>query len=146
MTFCMNLKCTTEVPWSFREDFLLWCQFCPLLLQLLCSRHIIFVKPLTHKIWPDNLKSYAADYKNEAEVGDALADAFQTGLVKREELFITTKASLIPVSLLLRSFVPYLLYLRVFRWLYGLYHMITQWCIHTYIFIVYRIFPKMTNK
>ncbi|KAJ8624655.1 hypothetical protein MRB53_033185 [Persea americana] len=33
----------------------------------------------------------AADYKNEAEVGDAFAEAFQTGLVKREELFITTK-------------------------------------------------------
>ncbi|KAJ6791549.1 NADP-dependent D-sorbitol-6-phosphate dehydrogenase-like [Iris pallida] len=33
----------------------------------------------------------AADYKNEAEVGEALAEAFQTGLVKREELFITTK-------------------------------------------------------
>ncbi|KAL0913408.1 hypothetical protein M5K25_016869 [Dendrobium thyrsiflorum] len=33
----------------------------------------------------------AADYKNESEVGHALAEAFQTGLVKREELFITTK-------------------------------------------------------
>ncbi|KAL3633885.1 NADP-dependent D-sorbitol-6-phosphate dehydrogenase [Castilleja foliolosa] len=33
----------------------------------------------------------AADYKNEAEVGDALAEAFGTGLVKREDLFITTK-------------------------------------------------------
>ncbi|KAM3295817.1 hypothetical protein ACQJBY_038243 [Aegilops geniculata] len=33
----------------------------------------------------------AADYKNEAEVGDALAEAFETGLVKREDLFITTK-------------------------------------------------------
>ncbi|CAL9005013.1 unnamed protein product [Prunus brigantina] len=37
----------------------------------------------------------AADYKNEAEVGEALAGAFSTGLVKREDLFITTKASLI---------------------------------------------------
>ncbi|PON99928.1 Aldo/keto reductase [Trema orientale] len=33
----------------------------------------------------------AADYRNETEVGEALAEAFQTGLVKREELFITTK-------------------------------------------------------
>ncbi|PIA57205.1 hypothetical protein AQUCO_00600143v1 [Aquilegia coerulea] len=33
----------------------------------------------------------AADYKNEAEVGEALAEAFQTGLVKREDLFVTTK-------------------------------------------------------
>ncbi|XP_041012783.1 NADP-dependent D-sorbitol-6-phosphate dehydrogenase-like [Juglans microcarpa x Juglans regia] len=33
----------------------------------------------------------AADYKNEAEVGEALTEAFRTGLVKREDLFITTK-------------------------------------------------------
>ncbi|GLT86137.1 hypothetical protein SLE2022_042990 [Rubroshorea leprosula] len=33
----------------------------------------------------------AAVYRNEAEVGEALTDAFRTGLVKREDLFITTK-------------------------------------------------------
>ncbi|KAH7510987.1 hypothetical protein JRO89_XSUnG0229800 [Xanthoceras sorbifolium] len=36
----------------------------------------------------------AADYKNEAEVGEALAEAFRSGIVKREDLFITTKASI----------------------------------------------------
>jgi diketogulonate reductase-like aldo/keto reductase len=36
----------------------------------------------------------AADYGNEKEVGVALADAFKQGLVKREELFITTKVHL----------------------------------------------------
>ncbi|KAK2435234.1 NAD(P)-linked oxidoreductase superfamily protein [Trifolium repens] len=33
----------------------------------------------------------AAKYKNEQEVGKALKEAFDTGLVKREDLFITTK-------------------------------------------------------
>jgi len=40
----------------------------------------------------------AAKYGNEAEVGDALAEAFQTGLVKREDLFITTKVNLSSTS------------------------------------------------
>ena len=33
----------------------------------------------------------ATNYQNEAEVWEALAKAFETGLVKREDLFITTK-------------------------------------------------------
>ncbi|MCO5592077.1 hypothetical protein L7F22_046071 [Adiantum nelumboides] len=33
----------------------------------------------------------AADYKNEKEVGQALAEVFRQGLVKRSDLFITTK-------------------------------------------------------
>ncbi|XP_042507274.1 NADP-dependent D-sorbitol-6-phosphate dehydrogenase-like [Macadamia integrifolia] len=33
----------------------------------------------------------AAEYKNEAEVGEAFKEAFQSGLVEREDLFITTK-------------------------------------------------------
>lgn len=37
----------------------------------------------------------AAHYKNEAELGEAFAEAFLTGVVKREDLFITAKASLI---------------------------------------------------
>jgi hypothetical protein len=40
----------------------------------------------------------AAKYGNEAEVGDALAEAFQTGLVNREDLFITTKVNLSSTS------------------------------------------------
>ncbi|GMJ03562.1 hypothetical protein like AT2G21260 [Hibiscus trionum] len=33
----------------------------------------------------------ASDYKNEAEVGEALSEAIESGIVKREDLFITTK-------------------------------------------------------
>lgn len=44
----------------------------------------------------DQLALFAADYKNEAEVGEALAVAFESGLVKREDLFITTKVSPLP--------------------------------------------------
>ncbi|CAI8615635.1 unnamed protein product [Vicia faba] len=33
----------------------------------------------------------AADYKNETEVGEAFKEAFDTGFVKREDIFITTK-------------------------------------------------------
>uniref|UniRef100_A0A0A0K2D7 NADP-dependent oxidoreductase domain-containing protein n=1 Tax=Cucumis sativus TaxID=3659 RepID=A0A0A0K2D7_CUCSA len=33
----------------------------------------------------------AADYKSEPEIGEALAEAIESGLVKREELFITSK-------------------------------------------------------
>ncbi|KAM0934747.1 putative mannose-6-phosphate 6-reductase [Dioscorea sansibarensis] len=32
-----------------------------------------------------------ADYKSEVEIGQALSEAVQNGLVKREDLFITTK-------------------------------------------------------
>ncbi|GJV72110.1 NADP-dependent D-sorbitol-6-phosphate dehydrogenase [Tanacetum coccineum] len=40
-----------------------------------------------------------ADYQNETEVGEALAEAFKTGLVKREDLFITTKINSNQISL-----------------------------------------------
>jgi aldehyde reductase len=33
----------------------------------------------------------AADHKSEAIIGEVLAEAFKTGLAKREDLFITTK-------------------------------------------------------
>ncbi|CAN8283768.1 unnamed protein product [Cochlearia groenlandica] len=33
----------------------------------------------------------AADYKNESQVGEALTEAFKSGIVKRDDLFITTK-------------------------------------------------------
>lgn len=46
----------------------------------------------------------AADYKNETEVGEALKEAFDSGLVKREDLFITTKVNFIS------NFVDYLLW------------------------------------
>lgn len=42
-----------------------------------------------------HLRLVAADYRNEQEVGDALQEAFRTGIVKREDLFITTKVSFI---------------------------------------------------
>ncbi|KAJ6873678.1 NADP-dependent D-sorbitol-6-phosphate dehydrogenase-like [Populus alba x Populus x berolinensis] len=32
-----------------------------------------------------------ADHKSEAIIGEVLAEAFKTGLAKREDLFITTK-------------------------------------------------------
>lgn len=38
---------------------------------------------------------FTADYKSEREGGEALAEALRTGLVNREALFVTTKASLI---------------------------------------------------
>ncbi|KAK4562524.1 hypothetical protein RGQ29_005147 [Quercus rubra] len=41
----------------------------------------------------DKVGCFATHYKNEAELGEALAEAFRTGLVKREDLFITTKAN-----------------------------------------------------
>lgn len=34
---------------------------------------------------------FAAKYKNEVEVGEALAEAFRSGLVRREEIFMATK-------------------------------------------------------
>lgn len=37
----------------------------------------------------------AAHYKNEAELGEAFAEAILSGLFKREDLFIATKASII---------------------------------------------------
>jgi diketogulonate reductase-like aldo/keto reductase len=42
----------------------------------------------------------AAKYQNEAEVGDALEEAFETGLVKRGDLFITTKVIRITKAML----------------------------------------------
>lgn len=38
---------------------------------------------------------FTADYKSEREGREAWAEALRTGLVNREALFVTTKASLI---------------------------------------------------
>lgn len=61
------------------------------------------MKPLLDSKWPHDLSKPAAHYKNEVEVGEALAEAIHSGLVKREELFITTKVSLTLVLLLLKN-------------------------------------------
>jgi diketogulonate reductase-like aldo/keto reductase len=50
------------------------------------------------------LSALAADYQNEAEVGDALAEAFETGLAKREDLFITTKVHIWTVIVQIRKY------------------------------------------
>lgn len=48
----------------------------------------LFLHSCTNK-----LVKITAKYQNEAELGEAIAEAIEKKLVKREELFITTKVS-----------------------------------------------------
>jgi len=48
---------------------------------------------------------FAAAYKSEAEAGEALAEAIKTGLVKRKDLFVTTKVYLLNIDVFLANFL-----------------------------------------
>ena len=69
--------------------------------MVMCGNRVHYINFLTFKssqneiMWLKHSFRYRlmvpANYKNEKEVGQALTEAFQQVLVKREDIFVTTK-------------------------------------------------------